>query len=120
MHRYARPGHTIDGTPIARISASDRITNIRELFSRPSEQRKQIIEQDQPSFWVPPRSKLSRRVEDMTKEDTQRGPRWKMVKPKEDLSVLPYHQQELEWLGAFLRSTVYLKTLDKSRDLLNE
>jgi hypothetical protein len=119
MHRYARPGHTIDGTPIARISASDRITNIRELFSRPSEQRKQIIEQDQPSFWVPPRSKLSRRVEDMT-EDSQRGRRRKMVKPKEDLSVLPYHQQELEWLGAFLRSIVYLKTLDKSRDLLNE
>ena len=120
MHRYARPGHTIDGTPIARISASDRIINIRELFSRSSEQRKQIIEQDQPSFWVPPRSKLSRRVEDMTKEDSQRGRQWKMVKPKEDLSVLPYHQQELEWLGAFLRSIVYLKTLDKSRDLLNE
>ena len=43
-----------------------------------------------------------------------------MVKPKEDLSVLPYHEQELEWLGAFLRSIVYLKTLDKSRDLLNK
>jgi hypothetical protein len=116
MHRYARPGHTIDGIPIARISASDRITNIRELFSRSSEQRRQIIEQDQPSFWVPPRSKFSRRVEDMTKEDGQRGSRRKMVKPEEDLSVLPYHEQELEWLGAFLRSILYLKTLDRSGD----
>lgn len=110
----------MDGTPIARISASDRIINIRELFSRSSEQRKQIIEQDQPSFWVPPLSKLSRRAEDMTKPASRRGPRRKTVKPKEDLSVLPYHQQELEWLGAFLRSIVYLKTLDKSGDLLNE
>jgi hypothetical protein len=101
------------------MSASGRTINIRELFSRSPEQRKQIIEQAQPSFWVPPRSKLSRRVEDMT-EDNQRGPRGKMVEPKEDLRVLPYHQQELEWLGAFLRSIAYLKTLDKSRDPLKE
>jgi hypothetical protein len=56
----------------------------------------------------------------MTKEDSQRGSQWKIVKPKEDLSVLPYHQQEVEWLGAFLRSIVYLKTLDRSRELLKE
>jgi hypothetical protein len=113
MHRYARPGHMIDGIPIARISASDRILNIRELYSMSSEQRKQIIEQDQPSFWVPALSKLSRRVKDMTTEGSQRRPRRKTVKPQEDLSVLPYHQQELEWLGAFLRSIAYLKTRDK-------
>jgi hypothetical protein len=42
------------------------------------------------------------------------------MKHKEDLGVLPYHQQEIEWLGAFLRIIVYLKTVDKSRDLLKE
>jgi hypothetical protein len=99
MHRYARPGQTVDGTPIAGISASDRIMNIGDLSSKSSEERKQIMEQD-PPFCVPPRPKLSRRVQDMT-EDGQKGPRWRIVKPKEDLTVLPYHQQEVEWLAPF-------------------
>ena len=49
-------------------------------------------------------------------EDSKRGPRWKIVKRKEDLGILPYHQQEIEWLGAFLRTIVYLKTVDRPRD----
>jgi hypothetical protein len=119
MHRYTRPGHTIDGTPIARISASDRIMNIKDLLSRSSEERKQIIEQDPPSFCVPPRPKPSRHVEDMGKH-IEGGARWVFVKNREDLSVLPYHQQEIEWLGAFLRSIEYLKAVDRPRDLLKE
>jgi hypothetical protein len=53
----------------------------------------------------------------MTKE-SQGGSWWKIVRGEVDLSVLPYHQQEVEWLEAFLKSIVYLKTLDRSRDLL--
>jgi hypothetical protein len=62
------------------------------------------MEQD-PPFCVPPRPKFSRHVQDMG-EDSQRGPRWKIVRHKEDLGILPYHQQEIEWLGALLRTIV--------------
>jgi hypothetical protein len=28
------------------------------------------------------------------------------------LSFMPYHEHEVEWLGAFLRSVAYLETLE--------
>jgi hypothetical protein len=31
---------------------------------------------------------------------------------KQFMRVLPYHQQELEWLGTFLRSLTYMQTLE--------
>jgi hypothetical protein len=63
IHRYSRPDHTIDGTPIARIFAADRIKNIRDLFSRSFAEQTQIIWKDPPSFLVPLRSEFRLRAE---------------------------------------------------------
>jgi hypothetical protein len=45
-------------------------------------------------------------------EETVKGASVKGYKHKEDLGVLPYHQQEIEWPGAILRTIVYLKTVE--------
>jgi hypothetical protein len=119
MHRYARPDHTIDGTPIARVSASDRIITIRDFFSRSSEERKHIVEQDPPSFLVPSRSEFWQRAEDMVHIDHHTWG-YRRVEERQIMSILPYHQQEVAWLGAFLRSVMYLKTRDMPTEVLEE
>jgi hypothetical protein len=37
---------------------------------------------------------------------------YKKVQEKQLLSFMPYHEHEVEWLGAFLRSVAYLETLE--------
>jgi hypothetical protein len=103
LHRYARPDHTITRAPIPRISAVRRIKKTKELFAMPLPERRQILYQNPPSFFVPLRSEFRQRAE--------KKHYWWWVE-KQFFSVLPYHQQELEWLRAFLRSVAYLERLD--------
>ena len=105
-HRYVRPDHMIDGTPIARIATTDG-RDISNWFMKSSEERKQIIEHGHACFVTPSRAELSQRAETVAiKKD---GLKVWGKRAKANLHVQPYHLQELEWLGAFLRSVAYLK-----------
>ena len=109
-HRYARPDHTIDGTPIARIATTDGL-DMGNWYMKSSEERKQIIEHGQACFVTPSRAELSRRAGTVAiKKD---GLRVWGKRAEINFHVQPYHLQELEWLGAFLRSVAYLKKNEK-------
>lgn len=107
LHSYASPDHTIIGLPIPRISAVPRIEKTKELFARPLPERRQILYQNPPSFYVPCQSEFRRCIE--------KTHRWTAIHgwvEKQVVIVLPYHQQELEWLCVFLRSVAYLEKLE--------
>lgn len=116
-YRYSRSNHITDGNPIARVSAPERIKNIKSFFSRSSEERKRIIERDSPSFFVASPFKVQ--AEELIVKKQIRS-YWNEGTDDQIMSILPYHEQEVEWLGAFLRSIAYLEAREMSSKMREE
>ena len=112
-HRYARPGHKINGRSIARISTADRF-DIGTWFMKSPSEREAILEHGEPCFVGHSRAEFFRRAENLANKEGYRRGLQGTKKEEAKLSVQPHDPQELEWLGAFLRSVAYLKEREQT------
>lgn len=80
-------------------------------------QRRQALYRERPSFVVPLRSEFRLRAEKMVMKHDKLGIGYR-VKEQATFRVSPYHEQELEWLRAFLSSVALLQKLEMPGKML--